>query len=95
MRNRLHCLAQFKSVNCLREARCTVARRKPHVLVHDSASYLSTHATLEKIREEECPDDLRGPIFDGHGVIPWHRIRGTCRAMPRVEPLWCPALTCA
>ena len=71
----------FKSANCLREARCTVAKRKPITLVHDPASYLSTYMPLETIREDECPDELRLAIFgakDGKGmrsVIPWHRIQ--------------------
>ena len=63
----------FKSANCLREAHCTVAKRKPITLVHDPASYLSTYMPLETIRDDECPDELRG-IFDKRDVIPWHRI---------------------
>ena len=68
----------FKSANCLREARCTVAKRKPITLVHDPASYLSTYMPLETIRDDECPDELRLDIFGVGGgereVIPWHRI---------------------
>ena len=62
----------FKSGNCLREARCTVAKQKPITLVHDSAVYLKTHMPLEEIKADECPDELRGPIFDGREVIAWH-----------------------
>ena len=66
------------AADCLREAKCTVKKRKPIVLVHDSASYLSTFMPLEKIRDEECPDDLRGEIFlVGRDVIEWHRIQAT------------------
>ena len=63
----------FKSGNCLREARCTVDKKKPIALVHDP---VRGGATLDFIRDEECPDELRGPVF-GHGrrpVIEWHRI---------------------
>ena len=45
------------------------------MLVHDSAVYLATFMTLETIRDSQCPDDLRGPIFDGRDVIRWHRIQ--------------------
>ena len=31
-------------------------------------------ASLEVCRDNECPDDLRAPIFDGRDVIEWHRI---------------------
>ena len=47
------------------------------MLVHDSASYLSTFMPLETIRDEECPDDLRDAIWDGRDVIEWHRIQAT------------------
>ena len=64
----------FKSKNCLREARCTVAKQKPIALVHDSASYLKSFMTVEAIKADECPPELLGPIFDGREVIEWHRI---------------------
>ena len=64
----------FGSRNCLREARYTVDKGKPIALSHDSAAYLSTYMPLETIRDTECPDELRPPIFDGRKVIPWHRI---------------------
>ena len=73
-------MGYFKSKNCLREARCTMAKRKPIALVHDSASYLSTYMALETIRDEECPDELRIAIFGGRSVIPWHRIQDFQRA---------------
>ena len=44
-------------------------------LVHDSAVYLATYMPLETIKADECPDDLRGPVFDGRAVIEWHRIK--------------------
>jgi len=62
----------FKSGNCLREARCTVAKQKPITLVHDP---VRGGAKLDFIRDEECPDELRGAIFDGRDVIEWHRIK--------------------
>ena len=31
--------------------------------------------SLADIQTEECPGELRGPIFDEHGVIEWHRIK--------------------
>ena len=65
----------FKSKNCLREVRCTVEKQKRITLVHDSAVYLSTFMPLETIKADECPDDLRGPVFDGRTVIEWHRIK--------------------
>ena len=58
----------------MREARYTVEKVKPIALAHDSAAYLSTYMPLETIRDGECPDELRLPIFDGRKVIPWHRI---------------------
>lgn len=64
----------FESKNCLREARYAVAKAKPITLVHDSATYLSTYMTVEAIRDE-CPEELRTPIFYGRDIIPWHRIQ--------------------
>ena len=68
--------ATFFATDCLREAKCTVEKGKPLVLVHDSAAYLSTFMPLDKIREE-CPYDLRAAIWDGRNVIEWHRIQAT------------------
>jgi hypothetical protein len=34
---------------------------------------LSTYMPLARIRDEECPSEVRG-IFDERDVIPWHRI---------------------
>ena len=62
----------FKSGNCLREARCTVAKQKPITLVHDP---VRGGAKLDFIVMEECPLELRGAIFDGRHVIEWHRIK--------------------
>ena len=64
----------FKSNNCLREVRCTVAKKKPLALVHDTARYLQSYSPLETIKNEECPDDLR-PIFDSKEVVEWHRVK--------------------
>ena len=68
----------FKSKNCLREIRHTIAMRKPLVLVHDP---VRGGATLEFIRKEECPLELHDATFlrPGSGeerdVITWHRIK--------------------
>ena len=62
----------FKSGNCLREARCTVQKKKPIALMHDN---VRGGAALDFLRDDECPTELRGPIFDGRDVIEWHRIK--------------------
>ena len=58
--------------DCLREARCTVKTAKPISLVYDP---IKGGAKLELVRDAECPAELRGPIFDGRGVITWHRLK--------------------
>ena len=65
----------FKSGNCLREARKSLEVDKPIALMHDSAVYHKSHMSLQAIKQQECPDDLRGPIFNGRDVIEWHRIK--------------------
>ena len=68
----------FKSTNCLREADCTVAKKKHITLMFDP---VKGGAPLEVIKEDECPEHLLGPIFtcpDGvtpRRVITWHRIK--------------------
>ena len=62
----------FKSGNCLREARCSVAKKKPLVLVHDA---VRGGEKLSVIRDQECPDELRHAVFEGREVIEWHRIK--------------------
>ena len=47
-------------------------KRKPTALVHDP---VRGGASLESIKTEECPDDLRRSIFQGQEVITWHRIK--------------------
>ena len=59
------------SANCLREAHSTIAKEKPITLVHDP---IRGGASLEAIMDE-CPPELRGPIFDERNVIVWHRIK--------------------
>ena len=68
-------MGYFKSGNCLREARKTLEVDKPIALMHDSAVYHKSHMSLQAIKQQECPDDLRGPIFNGRDVIEWHRIK--------------------
>ena len=58
--------------DCLREVNCTVAKAKPIVLVHDN---VRGGATLDFIRNEECPEELRDPIFRNRRIIGWHRAR--------------------
>ena len=62
----------FKSGNCLREAKCSIEKRKPIALVHDP---VKGGAKLDFIPDEECPDEMRGAIFDERDVIEWHRIK--------------------
>ena len=68
----------FKSTNCLREADCTVAQNKHIALMHDP---VKGGATLDFIKENECPERLLKPIFtcpDGatpRKVVTWHRIK--------------------
>ena len=60
------------SRNCLREARHAVEKKKPLTLVHDP---VRGGASIEVIKNEECPDDLRAPVFRGREIIPWLRIK--------------------
>ena len=60
------------SRNCLREARHAVEKKKPLTLVHDP---VRGGAPIEVIKNEECPDDLRAPVFRGRAIIPWLRIK--------------------
>ena len=61
----------FKSANCLREAKAAVKKAKPLSLVYDP---VRGGAPLQTIRDEECPDELRG-VFNDREVIEWHRIK--------------------
>ena len=58
--------------DCLREARRALVEQKPLTLVFDP---VRGGASLEVIQRDECPDDLRAPIFDGREVIHWHRVK--------------------
>ena len=60
----------FKSGNCLREARCTLEKKKPIALMHDPNG-----AALETIKADECPAEMLGPVFQNREVIEWHRIK--------------------
>ena len=62
----------FKSGNCLREARCTLDKKKPIALMHDP---VRGGAPLEAIKADECPEEMLGPVFAGREVIEWHRIK--------------------
>ena len=69
----------FLSTNCLREARTAVVKAKPLALVHDP---VRGGATLEAIKEEECPPELQG-IFKDRKIIEWHRIKVPQNPRPR------------
>ena len=65
----------FKSGNCLREARCAMEKGKPLSLMHDP---VRGGAPLKSIVEEECPAEMRGPLFSSstaREVITFHRIK--------------------
>lgn len=66
----------FTSRNCLREARASMQRNKPILLVHETDASKGGF-TLEEARAE-CPEDLRdfmfGPVGYERPIIPWHRI---------------------
>jgi hypothetical protein len=61
----------FKSKNCLREVRHARKMAKKLVLVHDP---VRGGASIDYIKEEECPDDLQ-IIFHKRAIITWHRIK--------------------
>ena len=70
----------FGSKNCLREARTAVEKAKPLALVYDP---VRGGATLESIREDECPVELQS-IFEDRKIIEWHRIKVVnARPLPR------------
>ena len=74
----------FLSTNCLREASTAVAKAKPLALVHDP---VRGGATLETIKENECPLELQ-EIFKDHKIIEWHRVKvPTPKPTPR-NPLY-------
>ena len=74
-------------LQCLREARCTVEQQKPIALAHDSAVYLKSYMPFETIRDNECPNDLRGAIFYGREVVAWHRIKVHAAVAALVAPV--------
>ena len=61
----------FKSRNCLREVRATLEQGKDVTLMADPEK---GGAPLEVIKNEECPEELRGPVFDERGIVNWYRI---------------------
>ena len=61
----------FKSRNCLREVRATLEQGKDVTLMADPDK---GGAPLEVIKNEECPEELRGPVFDERGIVRWYRI---------------------
>ena len=54
--------------------RCTVEKKKPITLTHDSASYLSSYMPLAEIMKE-CPRELIEAVFADRIVVEWHRIK--------------------
>ncbi len=61
----------FQSKNCLREVRSTMEKGKRFCLMHDPEK---GGATLEVV-QQECPEELRGDIFNNKEAITWRRIR--------------------
>ena len=62
----------FVSRNCLREVRATLDQGKPIVLVHEEQEDKGG-GPLEAL-QAECPEDMRGKIFDMRKPITFHRI---------------------
>jgi hypothetical protein len=62
----------FTSINCLREVGTAVDKAKPLVIVFDP---VRGGATLEDIKEKECPIELQQGIFKDHTVVIWQRIK--------------------
>eukprot|EP00966_Prymnesium_polylepis_P297622 6876567-Prymnesium_polylepis.1 len=60
------------SRNCVREVDAAVDFDKPHILVWE-ANADRGGAPLETLIQE-CPPELREPLFEGKPVIQWHRI---------------------
>ena len=78
----------FLSTNCLREARTATEKAKPLALVYDP---LRGGATLETIKEDECPLELKG-VFKDRKIIEWHRIKvPTPKPTPRNQ--LCPSIS--
>ena len=61
----------FKSKNCLREVRSSLQKGKAITLMADPEK---GGAPLESIKNDECPVEMRGPIFDGREVVRFYRI---------------------
>ena len=53
----------FLSRNCVREVVSTIEKKKPLLLVHE-ADPGKGGAPIEFLRDKECPDECRTPIFD-------------------------------
>ena len=78
----------FLSTNCLREARTATEKAKPLALGYDP---LRGGATLETIKEDECPLELKG-VFKDRKIIEWHRIKvPTPKPTPRNQ--LCPSVS--
>ena len=60
------------SKSCLREVRATLAQGKRVTLMADPER---GGAPLEVIKNDECPDEMRGAVFDDRGVVLWHRLQ--------------------
>ena len=53
----------FLSRNCIREIVSTIEKKKRFQLVHE-ADPSKGGAPIEYLRDKECPDECRAPIFD-------------------------------
>ncbi len=64
----------FLSANCVREARRAIELGKPLVLVHVPEGR-TTGGTALSVHREQCPEDMRGPIFDaGWPLVLFHNL---------------------
>jgi hypothetical protein len=62
----------FVSANCIIEMDAARLENKPLCLVHESDSD-KNGAPLSELTDA-CPEELRGFIFNGRPVVPWHRV---------------------
>jgi len=63
----------FKSRNCLREARSSMEKQKPLVLVHE-ADGNKGGLSMEDVRQD-CPADLADFVLSDRAPIRWHRVK--------------------
>mmetsp|Transcript_12306 Transcript_12306/g.29315 ORF Transcript_12306/g.29315 Transcript_12306/m.29315 type:complete len:424 (+) Transcript_12306:2809-4080(+) len=62
----------FKSSNCLREVTETLRSSKPYILVRETDASKGGAGCQEL--QMELKQAYREQLFDGHRIVPWHRI---------------------